>query len=186
MWDAWNESSYDLFAPLLHSHPRLFYHAAAKHCRDCGGWSRLQRCLVAQPRYFVAKPGQASRDMIRGGNSDFLRLAKEGLVLEQSYVQPICTPTRCTTFRSSRSSQGRLWWAVGIRFTPGGSIVFFGRRNLEGCTLQLLSCQGNPVLIRCYICWTARSMERSYLSPRWPKLPQFFFLGEFSHNIFML
>ena len=24
------------------------------------------------------------------------RLAKEGLVLEQSYVQPICTPTRCT------------------------------------------------------------------------------------------
>ena len=29
-------------------------------------------------------------------------------------------------------------------------------------------------------------LKKSYLSPRWTKLPQFFFLGEFSHHIFML
>ena len=65
MRDAWND---DLFDSSLHSLPHLFCHVPAKHCGDCGGWSRLQRCLVAQPRYFVTKPGQASRDMIREFN----------------------------------------------------------------------------------------------------------------------
>ena len=90
------------------------------------------------------------------------RLAKEGLVLEQSYVQPICTPTRCT-FKCSNvqknvsDHEGRHWWAGGTQFTPGGSTAFFGQRNLEGCTHLSPSCQGNV---------QSRSVE--YLDPCFP------------------
>ena len=50
----------------------------------------------------ILSPNLARQAEIWSDNQQpsLLRLAKEGLVLEQAYVQPICTPTRCTTFKS--------------------------------------------------------------------------------------
>ena len=100
------------------------------------------------------------------------RLAKEGLVLEQSYVQPICTPTRCT-FKCSEKNvsdhEGRHWWAGGTQFTPGGSTAFFGQRNLEGCTHLSPSCQGNvqsrsiKYLAPCFLgCSSSKAMQLTW------------------------
>lgn len=51
----------------------------------------------------ILSPNLARQAAIWSESSTWLRLAKEGLVLEQAYVQPICTPTRCTTFKSKET-----------------------------------------------------------------------------------
>ena len=99
-----------------------------------------------------------------------LRLAKEGLVLEQSYVQPICTPTRWarnihflktwniyvnldifSLFFNLRNVLlfwrptwwGLRWWADCTRSTRDASTAFFGRRSLADWEPRSLFCQGN-------------------------------------------
>ena len=64
-------------------------------------------------------------------------------------------------------------------------------KTLRTCSKGPTSTQlrNGPVnMLNCKINGTVHIffLKNSYLSPRWTKLPQFFFLWEFSHNIFML
>ena len=65
--------------------------------------------------------------------------------------------------------------------------------KLAACNFSCTACcdpaqRGNTYMLNCKINGTVNIffLKKSYLSPRRPKLPQFLFLGEFSHHILML
>ena len=71
--------------------------------------------------------------------------------------------------------------------TPPNSIRHYRHHRTSSKTFKVFYLV-HQYMLNCKINGTVHIffLKKSYLSPRWTKLPQFFFLWEFSHNIIML
>ena len=97
-------------------------HQTTQYCVYSGRWPWLQRCPLAQPNHAGKKKGPRQVSLLKKvlitpliwvlQAPTMASLAKQGVILEQNYVQPKCAPSRAAlmtgeTWQTLQASSSR-------------------------------------------------------------------------------